>query len=88
MSEQPVNSALFMDRSRALGNSDDGSGRGALHVKPVSSLVTVPFDSIFASYPDSVTEVFTYKLLSNTVAVVTVVYTSSSKDLIQSVVKT
>lgn len=31
--ETPVNSALFMDRAEPLGNSVDGDGRRALHVK-------------------------------------------------------
>jgi hypothetical protein len=57
-------------------------------VKMTNTLVKDPFDYIQAAYPDSVTEVYTYKLggvLGSLVATVTVTYTDSTKDLIQSV---
>lgn len=48
-------------------------------------------DYIAATYPDAVTEVFTYKdggASGTVVAVVTVVYTSSTKNDLSSVTKT
>lgn len=48
-------------------------------------------DAIVASYPDTVTEVFTYKtggVSGTTVMTVTVVYTDSTKAEIDTVVKT
>jgi hypothetical protein len=56
-----------------------------------SLLAGFEFDSIQASYPDSVTEVYTYKvggLSGNVVATITVIYTNSSKSDILSVVRT
>jgi len=41
--ESPVNSALFMDRSAPIGNSDDG-GRRSLHVKVTSGNVSGTFE--------------------------------------------
>ncbi len=54
------------------------------------SLVTEAFDYIAATYPDAVTEVYTYKIGGAggiTVATVTVVYTDSTKDNISTVTK-
>lgn len=54
------------------------------------SLVTEPFDYISATYPDVVTEIYTYKIGGSggiIVAVVTVVYVDSTKDRLVSVTK-
>ena len=51
-------------------------------------LVTEAFDSIYATYPDSTSEVYTYKLLGSTVATLTVTFTTSAKTILSSVVKT
>jgi hypothetical protein len=56
----------------------------------LGTLVPESFDSIVATYPDTVTEVYTYKtggVSGTTVAVVTVVYTTSTKDVLTSVVR-
>jgi hypothetical protein len=87
MSESRTISPLIMDRSEPLGNSDDGTGRRALHVKATNVLVTEPYDEIAATYPDAVTEVYTYKMSGSTVATVTVVYTDLTKSLLLSVTK-
>ena len=50
----------------------------------------VSYDFVAATYPDSVTEVFTFKLGGaggTTKAVITIVYTDGSKDLISTVTK-
>jgi hypothetical protein len=88
MAETPVISPLLMDRSEPIGNSDDGTGRRALHVRMSGAIVAVNYDQILASYPDIVTEVYTYKLTGLTVATVTVVYTDSTKANLSSVTKT
>jgi len=88
MAETPVISPLLMDRSEPIGNSDDGTGRRALHVRMSGTIVAVNYDQILATYPDSVTEVYTYKLTGSTVATVTVVYTDNTKANLASVTKT
>jgi hypothetical protein len=52
------------------------------------TIVAVNYDQILATYPDSVTEVYTYKLTGSTVATVTVVYTDNTKANLASVTKT
>jgi hypothetical protein len=83
--ETPVYASLAMDRSEPLGNSDDGSGRRALHVRSLAQLVSEKYDAIYATYPSSVVEVYTYKLTGTTVATVTVTYTTATKDVLDSV---
>ena len=87
MAEQPVTSVLKMDRADPIGNSDDGTGRRALHVKSLSQLVSEKFDSIYATYPNSITEVYTYKLNGTTVATVTVLYADATKAQLVSVIR-
>lgn len=45
------------------------------------------FDTIDATYPDLVTEVYTYKLNSVDVGSITVTYTNSTKNVLLSVTK-
>lgn len=88
-SEVASNAALSMDRGVPIGNSLGNDNRRALHVRSsAGQLVTESFDKITASYPDAVTEVFTYTKSAVTVATVTVVYTTSAKTLINTVTKT
>jgi fructose-1,6-bisphosphatase len=68
-----------------LINPTDGSGN--LSVMNMGSLVPFPFDSVTATYPSSTTETYTYKLGSDTVATVTVVYASSTKEVLTSVTR-
>lgn len=75
-------------------NGDNTSSRYVHVVNPStgdtsgSILAGVEFDEIAASYPNSTTEVYVYKLATVTQATITVVYTNASKDLVSSVVKT
>jgi hypothetical protein len=73
----------------------DGSGDVAVRVGGTVSmtglLAGVVYDAVTAAYPDSVTEVYSFKTggISGTLtATVTVIYTDSTKALIQSVEKT
>lgn len=63
----------------------------ALQVRGIGgTFVSEKFDYVQAAYPDSVTEVYTYKLggaSGTTVATLTVVYVDSSKDQISTVTK-
>jgi hypothetical protein len=75
--------------------ADNGNGTTARYVKVTGGLGTflegVQFDSLTASYPNSTTEIYSYKIggISGIVqAVLTVVYTDATKSLVQSVVRT
>jgi len=86
--ETPVYASLAMDRSEPLGNSDDGSGRRALHVRSLAQLVSEKYDAIYVINPTTTTEIYTYKLTGTTVATVTVIYTDATKDVLDAVVRT
>lgn len=45
-------------------------------------------NNILASYPNSVTEVYRYREFTTTIYEITVVYTTSSKDILDSVTRT
>jgi len=102
-----TDSSLSIDSAVISVNIDDvtdsvkiGNGAGifadvnsdrSLKVANTGDLVKVAYDTIAATYPDLVTEVYTYKtggLGGTTVATVTVTYASSSKIDLLSVVKT
>lgn len=77
----------LIDEPKAWSNLSDGP-----HLKifnKTSGIITqgLEFDSIFASYPNSSTEVYTYELANNVVATITVVYEDESKNRIVSVVR-
>jgi hypothetical protein len=67
------------------------SSTGALYATTIGgTLVNEYFDYIGASYPDTVTETYTYKsggAGGTTVATITVVYTTSTKDVLTSVTR-
>ena len=74
---------------------DNGDGTTSRYVEVVNNLGNfldgVEFDYIQASYPNSVTEVYTYKLGGSggtTQAVITVVYTNASKKVFSSAART
>ena len=53
------------------------------------SLVNEEYDSIAATYPDTSTEVYTYKLGATTVATVTIVFSDAvTKQILTSVTRT
>lgn len=60
---------------------------GSSSDSPVVVSHNVKWDSLEASFPDSVTDVWTYKLDSVIVMIVTVVYTSNGKNNILSIDK-
>lgn len=86
------------DNILVLG-SEDGTTSGTKHVLKtdatgnlqniqLNSLVQSRYDSIYPSYPDSVTEIYVYKQSASTVSTVTVIYTDSSKNELVSIVRT
>jgi len=91
MSEQSVISPLLMDRSDPIGNSVDSFGRRSLHTfvsggSIVVGNATVPpdYDEGIVAYPNTLTEVYTYKKAGVTLRTVTIVYTDTSKNFISS----
>lgn len=58
------------------------------HTLRTNSLVPDAFDEISVTYPDSVTEIFTYKFETTTVATVTITYLDASKEQLVSVTRT
>jgi hypothetical protein len=77
-SAQEVLNRLFDENTNSL-NTLGGNG-----------LQIAPYDYLSVAYPDTVTEVYTYKTGGSggtTVATLTTVYTSSSKEVLSSVTK-
>lgn len=60
----------------------------SINSRNLNSIVPVPFDSIYPTYPSGVVEVYTYKSSAVTVATVTVTYVDSTKNDIISIVRT
>lgn len=70
--------------------SETSDGGTSVKVSQFNKLVTEEFDYIVATYPDTVTEVYTYKIGGSggtTVATVTVVYTDDTKEFVSTVTK-
>jgi len=66
-------------------------GKTALRVSNFNSLIIGSYDYIAVTYPDTSTEVYTYKtggVSGTSVAIITVVYTDSTKEVITSVART
>jgi len=59
----------------------------AINVVTVGSFVPESFNEIAVTYPTDSSEVYTYKLNSNVVAILTVSYTDSTKEILTSVVR-
>ena len=60
-------------------------------VNTKNTLVTVPYDYIWATYPTTSSEVYTFKTWWSgwtTVATITVTYSDSTKEVLSSVAKT
>lgn len=62
--------------------------QGNVAVSDMARLVVKPFDQIVATYPNSTTEVYTYKKATVAHTVVTVVYTDLTKAVLSSVTVT
>jgi len=67
------------------------AGSTAVRTLSIGSLIPQEYDYIAATYPSTSTEVYTYKtggVGGTTVAIITVVYTSDTKQVITSVART
>ena len=53
----------------------------------MGTFVTEQFDSVYPSYPDTITEIYVYKFNSITIATVTIIYVDSTKERITSIVR-
>ena len=80
------------DDSIKIGN---GSGTymavntdGSTNTTINNAIVPYKFDSIFPTYPNATTEIYQYKNAGATVATVTVIYSDSTKNFINSIVRT
>lgn len=88
--ETPLRSPLWMDRDGELGNSEDNSGRRALHVKNMAQLITSNWDTITTDYPDTITEIYNFRtggVIGPILDTITVVYMDGTKALINYLVK-
>lgn len=77
-----------LDANQTLETAYDSTNNAFRIIGAGGTLVTEEFDHVGATYPNSSTEVYTYKVGGSggtTVATVTVVYTNSSKDTLLSV---
>jgi len=59
----------------------------ATRIDVFNKFINEKYDNISATYPNDVTEVYSFKRGNGVVATVTVVYSDSSKDLISTVRK-
>lgn len=77
-------------RSSSTGYELEPNSDGTINTLTKNSLINVKWDAVSVAYPNSTTEIYTYKLGGlggTTVASVTIVYTDSTKALISSLVK-
>lgn len=61
---------------------------GSQKTQITTSLINFVFDSVYLNEPDTVTEVYTYKLSGDTVATITIIYTDDSKETLISCIRT
>lgn len=66
-------------------DTEDGT---AVRVSIAGGLAPATYDEVQVTYPSSEVEVYTFKLASSTVSVVTVTYTDSTKEILVSAVRT
>lgn len=60
---------------------------GSQKTQITTSLINFVFDSIYLTEPNTVTEVYTYKLATVTQAVITIIYTDASKETLVSCIR-
>jgi hypothetical protein len=84
---------LFMPLPSALQDKenykflDAGTNQTSVRVSLASGMSPERYDEVQVTYPTTTTEVYTFKLATTTVGVITVTYTDTTKDFIQSVVR-
>jgi hypothetical protein len=61
---------------------------GSLATTSLNSFITIPFDSVYATYPNSITEVYTTKNAGVSKQLITITYTDATKNFIASAIRT
>lgn len=78
-----------IDSSGNLVNpaTSENQTNGSQKTQITTSLINFVFDSIYLSEPNTVTEVYTYKLSGDTVATITIIYTDATKETLVSCIR-
>lgn len=76
-----------LERSKFIADEDTISDPSVVRVALSNRFAPEQYDEIAVTYPSSVLEVYTYKLNSTTVGVISVTYTDSTKENISSVLR-
>ena len=84
LSENEAGTAVV--RQKPLATSDNQTN-GSQKTQITTSLINFVFDSIYLSEPNTVTEVYTYKLSGDTVATITIIYTDATKETLVSCIR-
>jgi hypothetical protein len=86
---KPTKRVIPVDSSGNLVNpaTSDNQTNGSQKTQITTSLINFVFDSVYLAEPDTVTEVYTYKLATVTQAVITIIYTDDSKETLVSCIR-
>lgn len=86
---KPTKRVIPVDSSGNLVNpaTSDNQTNGSQKTQITNSLINFVFDSIYLSEPNTITEVYTYKLSGDTVATITIIYTDISKETLVSCIR-
>lgn len=80
MAEDYSNAALLVDVGKPIANDPSPDGRRALRVNVMSATAPAEYNNGIASFPDSVTEIYTFKKDATVLKTVTLVYATPEKD--------
>lgn len=78
-----VKDSVLPDGASTSINQTNGSQKTQI----TTSLINFVFDSVYQAQPDTVTEVYTYKLSGDTVATITIIYTDATKETLVSCIR-
>lgn len=67
--------------------TSDNQTNGTQKTQITTALINFVFDSVYLTEPDTVTEVYTYKLSGDTVATITIIYTDATKETLVSCIR-
>jgi hypothetical protein len=86
---KPVKRVTSVDSTGNLTNpaTSDNQTNGNQKTQITTSLINFEFDSVYLTEPDTVTEVYTYKLSGNIIATITIIYTDVSKETLISCIR-
>lgn len=78
-----VKTSVLPTGAATSDNQTDGSQK----TQVTTALINFEFDSVYQTNPDTVTEVYTYKLAGATVATITIIYTDATKETLVSCIR-